>query len=226
MPSSHPSLIPCVISVIRQIRPDSILDVGIGFGKWGYLFREYTDIVESEEEPGRYPRTGWRVRIDGIEAFAPYLHDGHRFAYDRVHVGDVREVLPALGSYDVIFLGEIIEHLTLEDGQALLRLAREHANKYVLATTPVADTGQGEACGNPLERHLSVWTPDDFLRVGACLLGRAGTRSRIVAYPMPGAPPVRLCEDPIPARVQTPPPRTDLLARFGRLIRRCRAAAV
>ena len=54
MPSSRPNTIPTVINLLRQLKPQSILDVGVGFGKWGHLFREYTDILEAEHEPARY----------------------------------------------------------------------------------------------------------------------------------------------------------------------------
>ena len=57
MPSSRPNTIPTVIHLVKQFQPKSILDVGIGFGKWGHLFREYTDINEAEKDPARYRRT-------------------------------------------------------------------------------------------------------------------------------------------------------------------------
>src|SRR5262245_23881925 len=82
MPSSRPNTIPTVIHLIRQLKPQSILDVGIGFGKWGHLFREYTDIHEAEHEPARYERQNWRVRIDGIEGFARYVTPMHRYLYN------------------------------------------------------------------------------------------------------------------------------------------------
>ena len=67
MPSSRPNTIPTVVHLLRQLKPQSILDVGVGFGKWGHLFREYTDIIEAEHDPARYQRKNWRIRIDGIE---------------------------------------------------------------------------------------------------------------------------------------------------------------
>ncbi|MCI0745080.1 MAG: hypothetical protein L0Y58_06715, partial [Verrucomicrobia subdivision 3 bacterium] len=82
MPSSRPNTIPTVIHVVRQLKPASILDVGVGFGKWGHLFREYTDILEAEHDPKRYQRRNWRVRIDGIEAHKAYLTPMHRFLYN------------------------------------------------------------------------------------------------------------------------------------------------
>src|SRR5678815_1944899 len=110
MPSSRPNTIPTVIHLLRQLRPQSILDVGVGFGKWGHLFREYTDINEAERDPARYQRANWQVRIDGIEGHEPYITDLHRFLYNDLHIGDARVVLPRLPVYDLVFLGDIIEH--------------------------------------------------------------------------------------------------------------------
>jgi len=162
MPSSRVHTIPTVIHLVLQLQPRSILDVGVGFGKWGHLFREYTDILGAEHDPGRYHPTGWQVRIDGIEGHAPYLTEMHRFLYDTVHVGDALDLLPTLESYDLIFMGDIIEHLPKEAGRQLLRSALDRAGRAVLLTTPKFETGQGDSCGNPLERHQSLWTAEDF----------------------------------------------------------------
>ena len=66
MPSSRPNAIPTTVHVVRQLDPASILDVGVGFGKWGLLFREYTDIRASETDSHRYQKAAWKIRIDGI----------------------------------------------------------------------------------------------------------------------------------------------------------------
>ena len=57
------------LDALGERQPLRILDVGVGFGKWGHLFREYTDINEAEHDPARYARENWRVQIDGIEGF-------------------------------------------------------------------------------------------------------------------------------------------------------------
>lgn len=162
MPSSRPNTIPTVIHLIRQLRPNSILDVGVGFGKWGHLFREYTDIIAAERDPSRYERKNWQVRIDGIEGHAAYLTEMHRFIYNDIHVGDACALVPQLSRYDVIFMGDIIEHLDKQRGQQLLRDAFAKANKAVIVSTPKHDTGQECLCGNELERHRSVWKAKDF----------------------------------------------------------------
>jgi len=163
MPSSRPNTIPAVIHLLRQIEPQSILDVGVGFGKWGHLFREYTDICESEREPERYQRQNWHVQIDGIEGHEAYLTEMHRYLYNEIHVGDALDVLPTLGIYDLVFLGDVIEHLEKPDGERLLREALAHAGKAVIVSTPRFLTGQGPVCGNSLEQHRCLWTEEDFL---------------------------------------------------------------
>ncbi len=162
MPSSRPNTIPTIIHLIRQFRPRSILDVGVGFGKWGHLFREYTDINEAENDPSRYDRKNWKVRIDGIEGYAAYLTAMHRYLYNEVHVGDACQLIKGLARYDVVFMGDVIEHLDKKAGQRLLREAVKKARKAVIVSTPKQDTGQIALCGNELERHRSLWSARDF----------------------------------------------------------------
>src|SRR5213083_3013764 len=116
MPSSRPDTIPLVINVLRQLKPKSILDIGVGFGKWGHLFREYTDILEAENDPARYEKGHWQVRIDGIEAHAPYLTPMHAYLYDKIYIGEATALIKTLSNYDLIFLGDIIEHFEKEAG--------------------------------------------------------------------------------------------------------------
>lgn len=192
MPSSRPNHIPAVLGVMLRLEPSSVLDIGTGFGKWGVLIREYTDIRLSEREPERYDRENWRVRIDGIEGFRRYLTPVHDYVYDHVHVGDMRDVIDGLGTYDMILLGDVIEHVEKAEGEALLRKCLDHCSGAVVVSTPAVFREQGEACGNVLETHRSFWTSGDFARF-------PGARTRVVAndvlvavLPAPGvtAPPI------------------------------------
>src|SRR5437867_11088479 len=132
MPSSRPNTIPTVINLVRQLKPQSILDVGVGFGKWGHLFREYTDINEAEHDPSRYERKNWKIKIDGIEGYPGYVTEMHRYLYNEIHIGDACVLMAKLPPYDLVFLGDIIEHLDKETGLQLLRDALAKCNKAVL----------------------------------------------------------------------------------------------
>ncbi len=162
MPSSRVSAVPVIISIIKQLRPASILDVGIGFGKWGHLFREYTDIIASENDPKRYFRDSWQVRIDGIEGYPEYVTDMHRYLYNHIFIGDVRKLASTIDSYDVIFLGDIIEHVPKHEGIELLNTLISKTKKAIIVSTPKFETGQGAMCANELERHQSLWSEQDF----------------------------------------------------------------
>jgi hypothetical protein len=162
MPSSRPNTIPTVVHIVKQLQPASILDVGVGFGKWGHLFREYTDIVAAEHNPKRYKRKHWRVRIDGIEGHPAYLTPLHRFLYNEIFIGDARRIVRQIPHYDLIFLGDIIEHFTKRDGLWLLQRCIAKATKAVVISTPRHETLQPDLCGNELERHRSIWSESDF----------------------------------------------------------------
>ncbi len=43
MPTSHLYQISDILEIISLIRPRSVLDVGVGFGKYGLLAREYLE---------------------------------------------------------------------------------------------------------------------------------------------------------------------------------------
>lgn len=188
MPSSRPDIIPIVINLLRQSKVQSILDVGVGFGKWGHLFREYTDILEAEHDPGRYEKKNWRVRIDGIEGYASYLTPMHTFLYDHIYLGDAGALIKTLPNYDFIFMGDIIEHFDKDAGLSLLRDAIAHANKAVVVSTPKYETGQDNLCGNELERHKSLWKASDFRRLGNAQVKTVAGNMLLAAFRRTGLP--------------------------------------
>jgi len=147
------------IGILRRLMPKSFLDVGAGFGRWGLLAREFLDVWQDRE-----PKELWQVRIDGIEAFEGCLTAVHEYIYDEVHVGDAVEVLPRLGKYEMVFLGDVIEHQTKERGRELLRRALEHATGSTIVAIPIGDQWvQGvRSDGNPFSPHRSAWYLEDF----------------------------------------------------------------
>ena len=199
MPSSRPNAIPTVINLVRQLKPNSILDVGIGFGKWGHLFREYSDIQESEHDPARYQRTNWKVRIDGIEGFSAYVTEMHYFLYNDIHIGNAIELLPNLPAYDLIFMGDIIEHLDKEKGLELLNNAIRKARKAVIVSTPKYETDQADLCGNELERHRSSWSVRDFQNLDGAIVTTVD-RSIILAVLLKPGVPTPSCKPPTQPR--------------------------
>lgn len=179
MPSSRHNAIPHVLHVVEQLQPRSILEIGVGFGKWGHLFREYTDIKTSLDAVECYHRENWRVRIDGIEACGRYITPAHAYLYDNLYIADATEKLSDLGRYDVIFLGDVIEHIDKARGATLLRRCLNQCDEGVIVTTPAKFTTQGANCGNPYEIHRSFWTARDFRSIGRCTTHVAPNNIRV-----------------------------------------------
>jgi len=159
MPSSVVSQISTIMQIVMASRPRSVLDIGVGFGKYGFLCREYLELWDGREKYGQ-----WQHRIDGIEAFAEYVLPLHNMIYDNLYVGDARDILPKLTTkYGLILLIDVIEHFTLEEGQKLLDICQQMSDAC-LVSTPLACSDQGEAFGNPYETHRSQWTTNQFER--------------------------------------------------------------
>jgi len=152
MPTGHFDHINLVVEILMKIQPKSVLDIGIGYGKYGMLAREYLDYAHFKKR---------EVIIDGIEGFGEYIQAGQRFYYDHIFVGDARTILPTLSQYDMILLLDTVEHFNLEDGLQILRNCQSLA-KYVLIATPLDIGIQGAVYGNEFERHWFQWKKKDL----------------------------------------------------------------
>lgn len=152
MPTSNFFQINQIIQTIFHLKPNSLLDVGVGFGKYGFLAREYLELWD-----GRDDYDQWVRRIDGIEVFPDYLTPIHNIVYDNIYVGDALDLVPALdGQYDLVLLIDIIEHFTHDEGRQLLSDCL-NVGSNVLIATPKDITQQETTFDNPYERHRSQW---------------------------------------------------------------------
>jgi len=156
MPLSNSEHIPAVLHFAQACRPRSILDVGIGTGSYGLLLRQSLDIGY-----GRIQKSEWEVTIDGVELFEPYRNPVWDFAYNRVLPGDIRDLLPGLGSYDLILCNDVLEHFPRAEARALVTTLLQHG-RVLLATTPNREFPQGAWGGNEAERHHCLLGRDDF----------------------------------------------------------------
>jgi len=155
MPVSVFDPIPLIFRVIQFYRPRTILDVGIGFGKYGILCRESLDLYH-----GRIGPSDWATQIDGIEVFENYRNPLWQI-YDQVYIGNASDVLPGLPHYDIIICSDVIEHLDKSEGHALIRACVEKSDLLII-NTPRIFFEQGETAGNLHESHKALWKSSDF----------------------------------------------------------------
>lgn len=148
------------IDLVRKLNPQSILDVGTGFGRWGILFREFLEIWDNSKYDGNWDRI-----IDGVEIYQGYVKDYHKYFYTNIYNENALTYLESTEKkYDMVNFGDIIEHFEKAEGEKLISLALEKA-KYVLINIPIGKHWKQEGTQeNPWEAHKSVWYNNDFTK--------------------------------------------------------------
>lgn len=165
MPTSRPEVIPVIARQLLALKPNSILDVGIGFGLYGGVVREYLEV-----SIGRRPQCkDWQVQLVGIEIWSDYRNSMWQL-YNKVLIGNALDLVPNLGWFDVVLLIDIIEHFEPCGGKLLLdHLSRQ--TKTLLISTPAWENScapfkQGVTFGNPFEQHRAFWTKEMLSEFG------------------------------------------------------------
>lgn len=108
-----------------------VLDIGAGAGTYAVLLQQYP------------------VEIDAVEAFEPsiqYIIDKYRTIY----CVDICK-FQYLQNYDTIIMGDVLEHLSAEDGPRVVKEALEHC-RYLMVAVPFTYE-QGAIANNTYEIH-------------------------------------------------------------------------
>lgn len=164
MPSSTWHNMETFVALVRELAPASFLDIGVGFGKWGFLFREYTDIWNK-----RFVRAQWRSVLHGIEVYEPYITENahQRAIYDEIFIGDATDVIDRLGPYDFIYAGDVLEHIEKQASVTLLRKLIAKAKMTTVCSIPL---GTDWLCtrnwDNSHEDHVSSWDLQELREYG------------------------------------------------------------
>ncbi len=162
MPTSNWQNISYDIGIIRLINPHSILDAGMGFGRWGILSREFLEVWDDDNIHGKWNRT-----IDAIEIYKPYIKDFHRYFYSNIYNDDLINFFGVnTKKYDLIIFGDVIEHLQKNDGIDVIRKALL-MSEYVLINIPIGKFWEQIALEDNINQaHNSVWYINDFRKLG------------------------------------------------------------
>lgn len=156
MPSSDPRVIESVCRQIIIENPKSVLDIGVGFGKWGMLAREYTDIWNY-----RFYKKEWITAVHGIEVHEKYRNPIWDI-YDHITIGDAADIL-ASGiwhkAFDLVLMIDVLEHFEKEKGKTLIKDVMTVTDKFVVS---YCNTEQKDVRDNKYEDHVSTWEDEDF----------------------------------------------------------------
>lgn len=148
MPTSYPIYKDSVRNWFLQNVPldTTILDIGAGCGT-------YSDLIR-----------GYGYKMDAVEIWEPYIKQYDlKNKYGWVYEENVLKMpLDVLGAYDFYILGDVLEHMSVEDAQWLMNFLKIKGKQYLVAIPYVME--QGEYEGNVHETHLQPdLTPENML---------------------------------------------------------------
>jgi SAM-dependent methyltransferase len=159
--SSFSDQIPVIVYLLQQLKPRSVLDIGKGFGKYGFLVHEYVGIpTSSAPDPTKTLAQQSAVAVDAVEIQKTYLWPHIEQLYRQVFVGKIEELYPTLGHYDVVLMADVIEHIEKPAALAILRHFLAQGSAIVISTPK--DLFHQELYDSPHEQHVSHWRREDF----------------------------------------------------------------
>lgn len=165
MATSFSDQFPSVIHILTRLKPRSVLDIGKGFGKYGFLIHEYCGIdPKKAPNPSMTLRQQSTIVVDAVDINRDYDFPHLSHLYSTVHIGDILQLYPKLPNYDLILMADVIEHLPKESAKEMLRAFIAKGSR-VLVTTPVTFFQQ-ELYESDAETHVSFWTTADFGEYG------------------------------------------------------------
>lgn len=161
MPVSHYKNTYSILSLIDDMQKksgvESILDIGIGFGKYGVLLRERMDVRFL-----RYDKKDWITKIDGVEPFGKYITPIHKYVYNTIYYYKIEEIMDGILNYDIIIMIDALEHLDKELGIEVVKKLDKLTNKLLILSYPASyQPRQKTPWDNKLEIHKCLWTDEE-----------------------------------------------------------------
>ncbi len=155
MPISSWQAISDITAEIVRINPKSVLDLGVGFGLYGAICRNYLDAMQ-----GRCTKESWQTQIIGFEAFGGYRNHSWQL-YDHILEEDFLNWTINLHGHDLVLMIDSLEHLAPDAWEPFLDGLVER-NRNVIVSVPNGVMEQGAAHGNELERHRTTFYGPEF----------------------------------------------------------------
>jgi len=103
----------------------------------------------------------------GVELFNPYLQESKRKGIHSQYImADVRKLEFKPKSFDAVIAFELLDHLTKQEGYALINKATEWTKKKVIITTLNGYAWQVTFDNNPLQEYKSSWDVKELRDLG------------------------------------------------------------
>lgn len=130
--------------VVSKVPHNRKLDFGCGCGTYAKMF----------------PGGDWT----GVEVWKKYVEEyGLKSLYPKLYIQNALE-FKDWEQYDIVFLGDILEHMEISEAKTLLDKAKENSDT-VIVSIPIGYYPQDAYNGNPYEKHITDnWTKEGFIK--------------------------------------------------------------
>lgn len=159
MPGSMPEGKRFIRDFLLHKRIERILDVGPGSGNYYDLLNCHGE-YKNWGAPDKYLGVEWV----GIEIFKPYVESFNlESKYSRIIISDIYDFNWQM-KFDVVFLGDVLEHMSEDRGREVIKRAVEHST-WVVISLPIVEFLQGATYGNAHEAHVEQYTPERIKKI-------------------------------------------------------------
>jgi cyclopropane fatty-acyl-phospholipid synthase-like methyltransferase len=175
MASSDTAQISTVVDLIQILNPKSVLDIGCGWGKYGFLSRE---ILMGDN---------WNMNsnlINAVEGYEKNINDLQKNIYNNIFLENALDYNNYLKQdYDLIIIIDAFEHFDEQKGRELIMKLKERS-KYLLISIPRYVSVQKGFSDDPnkFEEHRAFWTRKMFKELGSCDIIPNNARKTIALY--------------------------------------------
>jgi predicted TPR repeat methyltransferase len=152
-----------------------VLDIGPGSGTYARLIKQQHGLAQTAH---------WT----GVEIWKPYIE---RYQldqlYDRIVNQDARYLdWQQLGDFDVTVAGDVLEHMTKSEAQALVSNILQHS-RTLIVSIPICHMPQDDhAYDNPHEAHVKDdWSHDEVMETwghNITTFWRKSVKSKLAVY--------------------------------------------
>ena len=127
-------------------RSEKILDVGFGGGVYGKILKAF-----------------YYENIDGVDVWPENIDEmGLNFIYDNIFIENVLDF--EFERYDLIIMGDVLEHMSLEDSKKLLNKFINGKASKLFIQVPYMYENHHEWQGNPYEVHIQDEIDEEYMK--------------------------------------------------------------
>lgn len=135
MTRNNPENIPRVLKLVELINHrevvNRVLDIRIGWGRYGLLLREQLDISSIHTE-----KKDWTLTIDGVAIRSEYVNSHTNYLYNTIYISPIETWAPNYKGhpYDIVIWADGIEYAYVSSVQKIVNSILGYCKWFIIVT--------------------------------------------------------------------------------------------